>query len=192
MRGQAIMAWLNRVIKNRNSLEGFSDSAASSSIYQSIADAALWQRPIPGLPEFSAEGHLPPGVYSTDLPEFLGRFARGNKRQKLAGGLVRQLDILTRCGCKQVILGGSFVTAKQKPGDFEGLWLVEGTDLEALVRLEPALLAQTADAPTQLDADYGGTLSPWYRDSITCPGLLEYLQYDNRSGHHKGVVLVTL
>ncbi len=169
-----------------------SDSATLSPVYQLIAEAAKARGVQSGLPEFTVEGFLPPGLYLTDVAGFIGRFGKGDRRKDLADGLVRLLKMLSRCGCRQVIVGGSFVTAKAKPGDFEGVWQAEGVDIQALKCLEPALLAETPDAPAKLDASHGGSLSPWYRDAFGGPGLLEYLQYDDRSGRRKGVVVIRL
>jgi hypothetical protein len=72
------------------------------------------------IPEFNDLGYLPPGVYETNWQEFMQRFAINSHRQRLATGLAAALRKLGIAGCRRVIIGGSFVTNKEKPNDFDG------------------------------------------------------------------------
>jgi hypothetical protein len=72
------------------------------------------------IPEFNNLGYLPPGVYESSWPEFLSRFAINGPRQRLATGLAAALRKLGIAGCRRVIIGGSFVTDKEHPNDFDG------------------------------------------------------------------------
>ena len=72
------------------------------------------------IPDFNDLGYLQPGVYESSWPEFMERFATNAKRQRLITGLAAALLKLGQAGCRRVIIGGSFVTSKQNPNDFDG------------------------------------------------------------------------
>jgi hypothetical protein len=72
------------------------------------------------IPEFNDLGYLPPGIYETSWQEFMQRFAINPHRLKLATGLAAALRKLGVAGCRRVIIGGSFVTIKENPNDFDG------------------------------------------------------------------------
>jgi hypothetical protein len=88
-----------------------------------------------------------------------------------------------------VVIGGSFVTSKEKPGDFEGCFDAATTDTAVLIQLEPALVLGHA---AELAARDGGALvAPVYLESMGA-SMLEFLQFDDRINKRKGVVLVHL
>ncbi len=72
------------------------------------------------IPEFNDLGYLPPGIYETSWQEFMQRFAINPHRLKLATGLAAALRKFGVAGCRRVIIGGSFVTDKEQPNDFDG------------------------------------------------------------------------
>lgn len=74
------------------------------------------------IPEFSELGYLPPGVYETSWREFLRRFAFNPHRLRLATGLAAALRKLGKAGCRRVVIGGSYVTNKEDPNDFDGCY----------------------------------------------------------------------
>lgn len=74
------------------------------------------------LPEFAPEGVLPPGVHNASWDEVVGRFGSTPRRQRLLDGLCRAGQNLREAGVKVIWLGGSFVTAKPNPNDFDGVW----------------------------------------------------------------------
>ena len=75
-------------------------------------------------------------------------------RRELLVGLRLALLELRAAGCTRVFLDGSFVTAKQRPGDFDACWDTEGVDFD---RLDPVLLTFDRGRATQ-KAKYGGEL----------------------------------
>ncbi len=56
------------------------------------------------------------------------RFAINAQRQRLITGLAAALRKLGLAGCRRVIIGGSFVTSKQNPNDFDGWYDDFGLD----------------------------------------------------------------
>src|SRR5438046_1923419 len=89
------------------------------------------------IPEFDPGGNLPPGVHETTWGIFVARFGINERRRRLISGLKRALDSLKRAGCTRAYIDGSFVTAKDQPGDFDACWDPVGV-VGAL--LNPALL----------------------------------------------------
>jgi hypothetical protein len=72
------------------------------------------------IPAFNEFGYLPPGIYETSWLEFMKRFAINPQRRRLATGLAAALRKLGIAGCRRVLIGGSFVTSKEHPNDFDG------------------------------------------------------------------------
>jgi hypothetical protein len=127
------------------------------------------------IPEFNDLGYRPPGVYETSWQEFMQRFAINPHRQKLATGLTAALRKLGVAGCRRVIIGGSFVTNKEKPNDFDGWYESFGLDLDILDQLF------LEDTESQMVV-FGGILfdPPYYEG---------FFQTD-RDGRPKGVIVL--
>lgn len=90
---------------------------------------------------------------------------------------------LAEAGCTELLLDGSFVTAKTMPGDYDGTWETAGVDVD---RLDPVFLDAEA-----VRARYSGDLFP--ASGVAELGVLfrDFFQTD-RDGVAKGVVLVDL
>lgn len=85
------------------------------------------------IPAFSAEtGNLPPGEHPATWEEIVERFGYTPWRSKLLDGLKAALESLRAAGCKKVYLDGSFVTAKERPGDFDACWVGKGVNGDLL------------------------------------------------------------
>ena len=132
-------------------------------------------------------GYLPPGVYDAGWHEVDRRFGGNNHRARLMGGLLAACRNLANAGCKELLLDGSFVTAKTMPGDYDGAWETAGVDVE---RLDPVFL-NAANGFAAVRAKYLGDLFP--ASGLAEPGVLfrDFFQTD-RDGVEKGVVLLDL
>ena len=53
-------------------------------------------------------------------PEFVERFGTTERWREILAGLLRALPALKAAGCRHAYAGGSFVTSKEAPGDFDG------------------------------------------------------------------------
>ncbi|MDN5942574.1 MAG: hypothetical protein L0H94_11880 [Nitrospira sp.] len=85
------------------------------------------------IPAFSAKtGNLPPGEHPAAWEEIVERFGHTQWRNKLLDGLKAALESLRAAGCKKIYLDGSFVTAKERPGDFDACWAGEGVNPDLL------------------------------------------------------------
>lgn len=108
------------------------------------------------IPLLDTTGNLPPGVHETTWGEFVARYGITPYRLMLLAGLKMALDILHAAGCQRVYINGSFVIAKEVPGDFDGCWEVGGVDPDLL---DPILLT-FANRRAAQKAKYGGEFFP--------------------------------
>lgn len=101
-------------------------------------------------------GYLPPGVHDAHWCEVAGRFAGNSHRRRLADGLLAACLNLAEAGCGELIPDGSFVTAKELPGDYDGAWEPAGVDP---LLLDPVLL-DFSRRRAAMKAKYLGDLFP--------------------------------
>ena len=141
------------------------------------------------VPPFEEGGNLPPGIHDATWEEIVDRFSSTARREELLSGLHEALVNLRDAGCRRAYLDGSFVTAKEEPGDFDACWEVAGVDAG---RLDPALLT-FADARRAQKDRFGGELFP--AEAAAEPHgtrFLEYFQRDKLTGQPKGIVSLDL
>lgn len=124
------------------------------------------------LPPFDPQGNLPPGIYKVSWTDFQSRFGTNPHRQKLIAGLALALRELAKCGCQTVYIGGSLVTSKENPNDFDGCFDPFAVDLDTLD-------AVFDDAAAQ-EARFGGDLKP----NIDLVGFFQ----TDREGNPRGIV----
>jgi hypothetical protein len=139
------------------------------------------------IPPFDAStGNLPPGEHAATWKEFVERFGSNEWRSRLLEGLEAALRSLRSAGCKRVYVDGSFVTAKERPADFDACWDTEGVDFE---RVDEVLLTFDRGRAAQ-KAKYGGEF--FLADATADPIgtlFLEFFQRD-RDGNPKGIVVI--
>lgn len=145
------------------------------------------------IPPFDTHtGNLPPGIHEATWDEFLVRYGYTPHRLALLAGLKAALDALRTVGCRRVYIDGSFVGAKEAPGDFDGCWEATGVDIDQLDQLEPALLTFERRRAVQ-KAKFGGELFP---AEVSADPLgtrfLEFFQQDRHTGAPKGIVAIDL
>jgi hypothetical protein len=141
------------------------------------------------IPELDARGELPPGIHDASWDEIVSRYATNTRRGELLGGLLDALHSLKAAGCTTAYLDGSFVTAKEHPGDFDACWESRGVDS---ARLDGELL-DFSDARAAQKGRYGGELFP-VEASAEPAGttFLAYFQRDRESGEPKGIIAIAL
>jgi hypothetical protein len=140
------------------------------------------------IPELDARtGNLPPGVHDATWDELVAAFAFNSRRAELLQGLRKALESLAQAGCKRAYIDGSFVTAKERPGDFDGCWEMAGVDPTLL---DPELL-DFRKARAAQKAKYGGELFPasGVADPAAGRAFLDFFQID-REGRRKGIVAI--
>jgi hypothetical protein len=139
------------------------------------------------LPAFDATGNLPPGIHPATWDEVTQRFGWNARRQELLGGLRRGLVALADASCRLVYLDGSFVTAKERPGDFDACYEIEGMVFERLDRV--FLHFENGRAAQKLK--YGGEFFPSHLGADGVHRFVEFFQIDKESGKPKGIVAIT-
>src|SRR6266849_4507360 len=74
------------------------------------------------LPEFNADGRLPPGIYRGTPDEIANRFCRASERRRYLEGPLRLLvQIAIDSKAIALYLNGSFVTDTQNPRDIDAV-----------------------------------------------------------------------
>lgn len=89
-------------------------------------------------------------------------------------------------------MDGSFVTSKEKPGDYDGCWDRGGMDLALLTKTDPVLLDFRNGRVAQ-KLKYGGEMFP--ADLVEAKSgrvFLEFLSKDKDTGDPKGIVVIDL
>ena len=137
------------------------------------------------LPLFDHEtGYLPPGEHRAVWAEVVERFGWNPIRRSLLDGLFDALCMLGAAGCRMVWLNGSFVTAKDEPGDFDAVW--DYTDVDEAT-LDPTFF-ELADGRRAQKARFGGELFPNWVNRSSESLFSEFFQHD-RYGRQKGIVV---
>ncbi len=145
------------------------------------------------IPDFDANGNLPPGVHSATLREIRAKFAWTVKRKRLFNGLRRALRNLAEAGVTRVWIGGSFVSDKDEPNDIDGCW----DDLPGPVDISKldAVFLETSPPRSSMKRKYGVDflIARWRLADREAEGgtVLDFFQMD-RDGDARGVILVEL
>jgi hypothetical protein len=137
----------------------------------------------------ASTGYLPEGVHRVTLGEFMRTFVWNGRRRFLFSGLARAIFSLQTAGCRTVIVDGSFVTAKELPGDWDAAFDPVGVDP---ARLDPILIKHD-DGRKAMKAKYLGDMFPWSAMACGASGSVyrQFFQKD-RAGRPKGIVELQL
>jgi hypothetical protein len=140
--------------------------------------------------DFDSSGNLPAGVHECTWEEVVQIFGWNERRRHLLRGLKRALDSLKAAGCLRAYIDGSFVTAKEDPGDYDGCWEVNNVDP---VRLDPVLL-DFRFARLSQKVKYYGEMFPasGVAELSTRSTYLEFFQRDKNSGDAKGIITIDI
>jgi hypothetical protein len=144
------------------------------------------------IPPFDSLGNLPPGIHRASWKEFKSRFGWNEHRKKLLSGLDRALKTLTEAGCKTVYIDGSFVTAKEKPGDYDGCWSIKGITNQSVAYIDPVLLDFSQGRAAQKAKYYGEMFPAEGTEAASGKTWLEFFQVDKKRGDQKGIVMLKL
>lgn len=141
------------------------------------------------IPAYDESGNLPPGIHEADWHELETAFGGSPHRATLLAGLREALLSLREAGCSTAYVDGSFVTAKEAPGDFDGCWEAVGVDASLL---DPVLLDLAAPRAAQKER-FGGELFPasFVADPESGAQFLDFFQRD-RDGEPKGIIQIDL
>lgn len=141
------------------------------------------------IPPFDPEsGLLPPGEHAAGWDEIRARFGWNARRRQLLDGLEDGLVVLGEAGCHRVWINGSFVTAKDEPGDFDCVWSPAGVDRTLVEEQAPELLDLSAHREAQ-KARFGGEFFPNVVEVASGQEFAAFFQSD-RDGTSKGIVVI--
>ncbi len=142
------------------------------------------------IPKFLSNGNLPQGVHETTWKQFCKRFGHTAHRSSLIAGLAAALKYLSAAGCRRVYINGSFVTAKEVPGDYDLCWSIDGVIPE---KLNQALLDFSPKGRVLMKEKYKGDLFPAEIPEGTSGKLfLDFFQTDKITGEPKGIIALDI
>ena len=131
---------------------------------------------------------LPPGIHSATINEIRDRFVHNERRGELFNGLINALKELTKSGCKEVYLDGSFITSKPIPGDYDACWKTNGVNVN---KLDPVFLDFSQGRKSQKEK-YGGEFFPTHFIADGVNEFLDYFQVEKETGGKKGILKINL
>lgn len=141
------------------------------------------------IPEFDeATGNLPVGEHAATWQELADRYGYTPWRRRLLEGLLLALQLLRIAGCERAYIDGSFVTAKDEPGDFDACWDANGVDFD---RLDERLLVFDDGRATQKAAFLGELFMTDSQAGSAGMRFRDFFQFD-REGRRKGIVVIDL
>ncbi len=73
------------------------------------------------LPELTAQGLLPPGIWSASLEEVVTRFCSTDDRSQFAQAVENIAAYAYKSGASRIVFGGSFITSRPDPSDLDVL-----------------------------------------------------------------------
>jgi hypothetical protein len=141
------------------------------------------------LPPFTETGVLPAGVHVASWDEVEERFGGSARREVLLDGLLAAATNLRAAGARVLWLDGSFVTDKEEPDDWDGVWDPSNADI---TRVDPVLVDPNdlATGRYRQKAKYGGELFVGVETATGMPFQL-FFQLD-KNGDPKGIVRLDL
>lgn len=108
---------------------------------------------------------------------------------KLLTGIRVLFGALQKAGCRSVYIDGSFVTAKELPGDFDACWSVEGVDADLI---DPVLLTFDNQRAAQKAKYFGDIFPAELPEGLSGRTFLDFFQTDRLTGNRKGIVGIRL
>lgn len=141
------------------------------------------------IPSLDDRGNLPAGIHKADWDELETKYNGSPRRVELLIGLREALVALRAAGCRTAYIDGSFVTAKEEPGDFDACWEPAGVNLDAL---DSVLLDFSERCKAQKER-FGGEFFP--ADMVAEPGgtrFIAFFQHDRSSEQPKGIIEIDL
>ncbi|MFW8744725.1 DUF6932 family protein [Mesorhizobium japonicum] len=139
------------------------------------------------IPALSSEGLLPPGIHAATWQDVIDRFGWNARRLSLLLGLSDALTQLASAGCSAIWLDGSFVTAKDVPGDYDACWDPNGMDGS---RLDPLFVDfSPAGRSLRKSRFLGDLFVSAHQEAGSGMTFVDFFQR-TRDGAEKGIVLL--
>lgn len=143
-------------------------------------------RPLASIPGLTDEC-LPAGLHWVGIREFRDAFVSNYHRSWLFEGLVKAGVELRKSGCSRIFVGGSFVTSKEFPSDYDACWDPAGA---SAALLDPLLFD-----PTRIGEQKKVYRGEWFiGQQGNGPGsaMYQFLSRDKDTGIERGMVGIKL
>lgn len=130
----------------------------------------------PMLPQLTQQGFLPPGIHKASWQEFATKFGTTPRRKDLVANmevLLQEAKQHAPAG-EKVYIGGSMVSPKPTPKDFDMTWKISGEQVGVLREKAPLLVDRTMQSQK-----LGGELMVTYPNAPD-GSVLAFLQRNNR------------
>ncbi len=141
------------------------------------------------IPEWLANGDLPPGVHFATWREIEDRMSFSPRRRRLVAGFRMACNELRNAGCRLVYLDGSFVTRKVRPGDFDACWDVQNVDDD---KLDPVFWDFSRGRAAQKRRFLGEFFPAQLPEGATARAFVDFFQVNKLSGDAKGILAIRL
>jgi Family of unknown function (DUF6932) len=139
---------------------------------------------------FQTDGNLPPGMHTATFSEVVERFGTNEHRRKLLAGMEEALVALKKAGCLAVYLDGSFVTTKERPGDYDCCWEPMYVNPELLDNI---LRDCSRAGIARQKFRYGGEFYPAPTiEKNSQRSFKSFFQTDAETGKQKGIVVIDI
>ncbi|REJ92215.1 MAG: hypothetical protein DWQ34_13370 [Planctomycetota bacterium] len=143
------------------------------------------------IPEFDSDGLLPVGIHTATLEEFFERFARfqrSDRRLRVCEGLQRLVrETQGTSIVRKIIVGGSLVTNKAEPNDFDCILVLD----PSIVGRELRPFEYNLVSRKHARRIYGGDVLAALDGSQAMEEFLEFFQ-STREGKSLGVVEIAI
>jgi hypothetical protein len=106
-------------------------------------------------------------------------------RGVIGAGFLQACEELRKAGCRLVYLDGSFVTRKERPGDFDACWDVQNVDD---ARLDPVLWDFSRGREAQKQRFLGELFPAQLPGGATGKAFVDFFQINRMSGEPKGIL----
>lgn len=143
------------------------------------------------IPKFEQNGNLPAGIHLSTWKETKNVLAFNEHRQQLVEGMKRVSEILKQAGCSRIYIGGSFVSRKTHPNDFDLLWDDKSVDFKILQSLDINLFDAGRNKRLAQKKTYGGEIFEAYLYANDYETFIDFFQKD-KNGKIRGIIAIDL
>ncbi|MFM6008693.1 MAG: DUF6932 family protein [Sphaerospermopsis kisseleviana] len=143
------------------------------------------------IPKFEPNGNLTAGIHLSTCEEIEDILAFNQHRQQLLEGMKRVSEILKQAGCSRIYIGGSFVSRKAEPKDFDLLWDDQGVDFKLLQSLDINLFDAGRNKRLAQKQTYGGEIFQAYLYANDYENFIDFFQKD-KNGNIRGIIAIDL
>lgn len=109
--------------------------------------------------EYNKDGYLDSGIHTMSADDFLETFCYKGNRKEYTKAVVNIFDFAKEKGAKRIIIGGSFLSTKEKPGDldcmivfYKDIFIPSFVDCAQMDNIEYDILYASEQTPELVDS----------------------------------------